>query len=593
MKKIKKALRKLSQGNIDFKKLDEDDKEYGDIYRYINKLQSQIKQTDELSSNLTTQVSYGNLDDRIDSSNLNGVFENIAQNSNYNVDLIVSAFRDLGETIEKISGGDLSAKITNDYEGDLGFFKEKVNKLSDSLSMIIDDAQLIKQAISKGELSVRIDIDKYSGDFKLIHSATNDAIEIMDSLIKNINNNLLEMGKGDFSHRIDCEYVGSFATTKESINQFADSVEQTLNSINNSLISLADGDFDMKMEGQYKGAFEVSKNSINIVIDIMKEIVLELRDVMANVSNGVLTSKISIDLPGDFGAIKSSTNEFIDNLSMIVSKIRDNSIEINKTANMVNKTSQIVSNGAEQQATSIEETTSATEQLTANIKENVKSADNTSILANDTSIMASDGGKSVKNTVESMTTISQKISIIEDIVYQTNLLALNAAIEAARAGEHGRGFAVVASEVRKLAKRSQKAAKEISEITQASLDVSKRAGELISASVPKIEETAKLISMIKESSHEQSIGMNQIAIAMNELDMVTQKNSQIASELSSSAEELDSQSVGLIKLMEFFKVEGVDNILEPSYETNHQEEIKSQNIDDTAQEMDLREFTRF
>jgi methyl-accepting chemotaxis protein len=45
------------------------------------------------------------------------------------------------------------------------------------------------------------------------------------------------------------------------------------------------------------------------------------------------------------------------------------------------------------------------------------------------------GGLAVKEAVEAVKVIAEKISIIEDIAGQTNMLALNAAIEAARAGD--------------------------------------------------------------------------------------------------------------------------------------------------------------
>ena len=131
-------------------------------------------------------------------------------------------------------------------------------------------------------------------------------------------------------------------------------------------------------------------------------------------------------------------------------------------SSQLSATSQGLSQGTSEQAASVEETSSSLEEMSASITKNADNSRQTEQMALQGAKDAAAGGKAVADTVVAMRTIAEKIAIIEEIAYQTNLLALNAAIEAARAGDHGKGFAVVATEVRRLAERSQTAAKEIS-----------------------------------------------------------------------------------------------------------------------------------
>lgn len=245
-------------------------------------------------------------------------------------------------------------------------------------------------------------------------------------------------------------------------------------------------------------------------------------------------------------------SNMIGKLTEILTEVRSGAGALTLASTQVSSSAQALSQGTSQQAASVEQTTSSLQQMSASITQNAENSSQMEAMAVKGTKDVDESAQAVRQSVEAMIRIAEKISIIEEIAYQTNLLALNAAIEAARAGEHGRGFAVVATEVRKLAERSQAAAKDIGGLASSSVEVAQRSGRLLTDLVPTIRRTADLVREVAAASNEQSAGVSQINKAMTLVDQVTQRNASASEELASTAQEMAAQSGALQQTISFF-----------------------------------------
>jgi methyl-accepting chemotaxis protein len=291
---------------------------------------------------------------------------------------------------------------------------------------------------------------------------------------------------------------------------------------------------------------------------LARSIVRPLREAVAltaTLSSGDLTPLIVVKGKDETARMMEGLREMVRRFVSVLGEVRGAVGSLSGASGQVAAAAQALSQGTSTQAASVEETTMSLEQLSASISQNAEMSRQLEVLAVRGAAEAEQSGMAVRETVAAMNSIAERISIVEEIAYQTNLLALNAAVEAARAGEHGRGFAVVAAEVRRLAERSQKAAKEIGSLAHSSLKVAERSGGLLKELVPSIRKTAELMQHLAAVSREQASGVVQMNRAMVQVDEVTQKNASAAEELSSTAEELAAQAESLRQMMTFFHME--------------------------------------
>ena len=477
--------------------------ETGQLLRAMKEMADRIKALVEDAGLLARAAAAGNLSIRADAGRHEGDYFRIIEGVNSTLDAVVTPLNVAASYVERISRGDIPARITDSYQGDFNNLKDNLNTCIDAVNALIGDADALAGAAVEGRLATRADAGRHQGDFRKIVAGVNATLDAVIGPLNVAAQYVERIAKGDMPPQIRDEYQGDFNAIKNNLNQLI----QATDSITGAAKEVAGGNLTVQLAERSKN--DELMRSLSSMVAKLSEVVTDVKEASDNVAAG---------------SVQMSSG------------------------------SEELSQGATEQAAAAEEASAAMEEMSANIRQTADNALQTEKIAVKSATDAQEGGKAVLQTVSAMKEIAGKISIIEEIARQTNLLALNAAIEAARAGEHGKGFAVVASEVRKLAERSQKAAAEISELSSSSVGVAEKAGEMLTRMLPDIQRTAELVQEISAACREQDTGAEQINKAIQQLDQVIQQNAAAAEEMSSTAEELSSQSEQLQDTIGFFSI---------------------------------------
>ncbi|MCL7413266.1 MAG: methyl-accepting chemotaxis protein [ANME-2 cluster archaeon] len=170
---------RISKGDIPGKITDE---YKGDFNEIKNNLNLCIDAIDGMVADVNTLVEYaleGQLDTRADASKHGGDFFKIINGINETLDAFVGPMNMAAEYIDRIASGDLPEKISDEYKGDFNEIKNNLNTCIDAINEMVDDVNMLAEAVENGKLYVRADTSKHEGDFKTIVQGMNDTLNAL------------------------------------------------------------------------------------------------------------------------------------------------------------------------------------------------------------------------------------------------------------------------------------------------------------------------------------------------------------------------------------------------------------------------------
>ena len=558
---------RISNGDIPPKITDEYNGDFNEIKNNLNKCIDAVNMLVADADMLSKAAVEGKLATRADASKHGGDFGKIVTGVNETLDAVIGPLNVAAEYVDKISKGDIPAKISDNYNGDFNEIKNNLNRCIDAVNLLVADADLLSKAAVDGKLATRADASKHGGDFGKIVVGVNDTLDAVIGPLNVAAEYVDRISKGDIPAKISDTYNGDFNEIKNNLNSCIGAVNGLVADAGMLSKAALEGKLATRADAtKHQGDFQKIVQGVNDTLDAVVGPINEAAEVLAATAKKDMTKRVKGDYKGQLAELKENINQAIENLDQTLGQVTEAVDQVMSGGNQISSGSQSLAEGANEQASSLEEISSSLEEMSSMTKQNAENANQAKSLAETARLSAVKGNEAMKRMEAAIQHIKASsdqtakiVKTIDEIAFQTNLLALNAAVEAARAGEAGMGFAVVAEEVRNLAQRSAEAAKNTANMIEESVK-NAEGGVKITEEVAKtlaeiVEGSGKvnmLVAEIAAASSEQSKGIEQVNVGVVQMNKVTQQNAANSEESAAAAEELSGQATELGSLVRSF-----------------------------------------
>ncbi len=304
---VKQNLKRLAKGDIDITpKLPADNQyvtdsvrsSYAEVNADVCAVRDAVNALVSDANMLSSAAVEGKLSTRADASKHQGDYRKVVQGVNDTLDAVIGPLKVSSAYVEKISKGEIPAKIVKEYKGDFNTLKNDLNACIDGLGGLVEAGEVLKR-MAVNDYTKSVD-GKYSGIFADVARSINE-VKIR---IAHITKTVQKISKGDLGDLPEYRQIGHRSEEDElvpSLIVLMGSLDALVTDANMVANAVLDGHMHIRADaGKHDGKFRDVIEGVNGTIEAVDVPLKETMRIADAYAGGDLTARVEIETKGDF-----------------------------------------------------------------------------------------------------------------------------------------------------------------------------------------------------------------------------------------------------------------------------------------------------
>ncbi|MFI6601725.1 HAMP domain-containing protein [Nonomuraea sp. NPDC050536] len=255
-----------------------------------------------------------------------GAWAESVESVNMLIDALVSPVSGAADVIDAVAKGDLSRRIDLDRSarGEVRRLGKAINGMVDQLSLFNSEVtRVAREAGTEGRLGGSANLRGMSGSWRDLTEAVNTMSSRVAAQVRDIAVVTTAVAKGDLSRKVTVDAVGEMFELKNTVNTMVDQLSGFAEEVTRVAREVG-------TEGQLGGQAQVSgvsgvwkdlTDNVNFMANNLTSQVRSIATVATAVAKGDLSKKITVDAEGEILQLKDTMNTMVDQLSSFADEV--------------------------------------------------------------------------------------------------------------------------------------------------------------------------------------------------------------------------------------------------------------------------------